>query len=541
LTKKPLLLLVDDLKSNRLVVKRALTDSYDYIEAKDGNEALMLLKLYEPTLILIDAMMPNMDGFETTKKIRSIEKFQRTPILMVSSLKDVKSKVKALKCGINDFLTKPFDTYELRARCRSYIDISELNKQYVLATQNPITGFKNETALMKELVPNNAIFLFSIVDFYKIESIYGYKNSKYIEQKFSLFLREMVGEYINSYEVYHVNDGKYIVKLCNHNNFSDEEIENFCKELYENCKKYTIAINDLKYHPASTIIFVKDRVNLYEDALSALSYARSNNIKYISFPDDINGIRDIINSNIEILKQVKDALEDDKIINYYQPIYDNKKDKITQYETLVRLKDSDEIMNPLLFLDIAKSAELYEDITKKVFQNAFNTFKFNNYGFSINISYVDIENQSIRELIYSIMKENPHVSNRMVFEISEKGVVGDIGLLKEFVSEVRNNSAQIAIDNFGSECSNFQQIIDIAPDILKIDGSIVKNIVHSRDSYTLLESINHFAQNFNIQTVAGFISSKEIFDEVCNIGVDFSQGYYIGEPQEEVKYEEIIC
>jgi EAL domain-containing protein (putative c-di-GMP-specific phosphodiesterase class I) len=139
------------------------------------------------------------------------------------------------------------------------------------------------------------------------------------------------------------------------------------------------------------------------------------------------------------------------------------------------------------------------------------------------------------------MKENPHVSNRMVFEISEKGVVGDIGLLKEFVSEVRNNSAQIAIDNFGSECSNFQQIIDISPDILKIDGSIVKNIVHSRDSYTLLESINHFAQNFNIQTVAGFISSKEIFDEVCNIGVDFSQGYYIGEPQEEVKYEEIIC
>jgi len=534
-------MIVDDLKSNRLVIKKALIANYDFIEAKNGTEALKLLSSYTPNIILMDAIMPSMDGFETTTKIRSIQKFKRTPILMLSSLNNTKTKIKALDCGINDFLTKPFDTYELRARCKSYVEISNLNRQYTLATVNPITKFNNETSLIKNLVPNDSIFLFDIYDFYTIDSIYGYKNSKYIEKIFGNFLKEMTNEYLDNSDLYHVNNGQFIIKVNHDSDYSDKEIEFFCNEFYKNCKDFEINMDEMKYNPIARIIFVKDRINLYEDALSSLSYAKSNNLKYIHLADDINGIKDIVHSNIEILKKVKNALENKKIINHYQPIYDNKNNKIVKYETLVRLKNSDKsTMSPFFFLDIAKSGQLYEDITKTVFQNAFDIFKYNNLEFSVNISYLDIAEGSIRELIYSILQNNPHVSDRIIFEILEDEKIEDFGLFQEFITEVRKNNSKIAIDDFGSGYSNFQRIIDIKPDILKIDGSIVKNIIKDKNSYTLLENINSFAHSFGMQTVAEFISSKEIFQEVSDIGIDFSQGYYIGEPSPYIEEKEFI-
>jgi len=539
--KKPLILIVDDLTSNRLVIKKALVSNYDFIEAKNGVEALKLLSTYTPNIILIDAIMPEMNGFETITKVRAIQKFKRTPILMLSSLNDTKTKVKALGCGVNDFLTKPFDKYELRARCKSYIEISNLNRKYALSTQNPITKFNNEISLMRNLVPNDSIFLFDICDFYTIDSVYGYKNSKHIEKIFGNFLKEMANEYIPESELYHVNNGQFIIKVNKNNNYNNKEIELFCNEFHKNCKEFEINMDEMKYNPIATIIFVKDRINLYEDALSSLSYAKNNNLKYICLADDINGIKDIVHSNIEILKKVKNALENKKIINHYQPIYDNRNEKIVKYETLVRLENSDKsTMSPFFFLDIAKSGQLYEEITKTVFQNAFDMFKYNNLEFSINISYIDIAESSIRELIYNILQNNPHVSDRIIFEILEDEKIKDFGLFQEFISEVRKNGAQIAIDDFGSGYSNFQRIIDIKPDILKIDGSIVKNIIEDKNSYILLENINNFAHSFGMQTVAEFISSKEIFQEVSAMGIDFSQGYYIGEPALFNKEKELV-
>ena len=176
MSKKPLVLVVDDLKSNRMVIKKVLQNNYDFIEASDGKEALNMLKNYNPMIILIDAIMPNLDGFDTIKKIRENPKYKRTPILMITSLSDIKIKVKALEYGVNDFLTKPFDKYELRARCKSYVEMVILNKQFSDAKINPISKFKNEIALIKDIKPNHSIFLFSINDFHKIEGIYGYKN-----------------------------------------------------------------------------------------------------------------------------------------------------------------------------------------------------------------------------------------------------------------------------------------------------------------------------------------------------------------------------
>ncbi|HHD77485.1 MAG TPA: response regulator, partial [Campylobacteraceae bacterium] len=80
---QPTILIVDDIAVNRMTIKLSLKEEgYSFIDAKDGAEAIQKALTYKPDLILMDAMMPKMDGFEATEKIRQIEQIQRTPILM---------------------------------------------------------------------------------------------------------------------------------------------------------------------------------------------------------------------------------------------------------------------------------------------------------------------------------------------------------------------------------------------------------------------------------------------------------------------------
>jgi len=537
--KKPLILIIDDLKSNRMVVKKILQNNYSFIEAKNGIEALELLKIYTPTIILIDAIMPDMDGFKTIKKIRSIQKFKRTPVLMITSLSDTKTKIKALESGVNDFLTKPVDKYELRARCKSYLETVLLNKKYLNCKINPISKFKNETALVETLKPNDRIFLISINDFHKLDGIYGYKNTHIIEKKFGKFLKELAKDYLKDISIYHVESGKFVIKVEEKSNFDENMIQVYCDEFYTNSKNFVIKLDEyVTFSPKITIVFIKDKINLYEDAHSVLSYARTNNLKYIYDQMDINSIKDMVYSNIKIYKEVKDAINSDNIINYYQPIYDNLKEKVNKYETLVRLKCPDgKILSPLSFLEISKVGSIYHEITKIVYNNAFEKFKLTTDDFSINISYSDIEEKSVRNHIYKLLENNPHVADRVIFEILEDEQVKDFGLFKEFIKEIKHHDAKVALDDFGGGFSNLQRIVDIEPNYIKIDGSIIRKILNDEKSYNLLEHINTFAHSFGIKTVAEFIDSKELFNEINHIGIDFSQGYYFGEPKPTLLYE----
>lgn len=123
--RKILILIVDDIKGNRLIVKTALkNEDYIFYEAVNGEEAIQKCKELEPDIIFMDAVMPVLDGFEATKAIREIEEFKNTSILMITSLSHKEDKIKALKCGVTDFISKPFDKQELIARTKSYAKLS---------------------------------------------------------------------------------------------------------------------------------------------------------------------------------------------------------------------------------------------------------------------------------------------------------------------------------------------------------------------------------------------------------------------------------
>lgn len=122
----PKILIVDDLPENREVIQDILHgEPYELLEAGDGEQALKIVKQSEPDLILLDAVMPRMSGFEVAKRVKADRITRLIPIIMITALDGREDRLKGLKSGVDDFITKPFNIFELRARITNLIKLRE--------------------------------------------------------------------------------------------------------------------------------------------------------------------------------------------------------------------------------------------------------------------------------------------------------------------------------------------------------------------------------------------------------------------------------
>ena len=129
------ILVVDDEPTNiRLLQTRSKAEGYTVLTATNGQEALEQVKTGSPDLILLDVMMPKMDGFEVCRRVRADEATQFLPIVMVTALRETQDRIRALEVGADDFISKPFDNTELLARVRSLLRIKQYQDE--LAAHN---------------------------------------------------------------------------------------------------------------------------------------------------------------------------------------------------------------------------------------------------------------------------------------------------------------------------------------------------------------------------------------------------------------------
>jgi len=119
-------------------------------------------------------------------------------------------------------------------------------------------------------------------------------------------------------------------------------------------------------------------------------------------------------------------------------------------------------------------------------------------------------------------------SKRIVLEILEDEKFKNIEDMKKFINKTKEFGVQIAIDDFGTGYSNFRRVLEYKPDILKIDGTLIKNLEKDEFSKHMVEAIVAFSKKQNIKTIAEFVENEKIFNIVCDLEIDYSQGYYFG-------------
>src|SRR3954466_6141817 len=115
------ILIVDDVKTNIDILVEALREEYKLSVALDGEAALRSIEKSAPDLVLLDIVMPGLDGYEVCRRLRSQESTRELPVMFLSSLEDVKDKTRGFEVGGNDYLTKPFEVLEVKARVRSLL------------------------------------------------------------------------------------------------------------------------------------------------------------------------------------------------------------------------------------------------------------------------------------------------------------------------------------------------------------------------------------------------------------------------------------
>ncbi len=235
-------------------------------------------------------------------------------------------------------------------------------------------------------------------------------------------------------------------------------------------------------------------------------------------------------NNIAWYKEIKEALEESRIVPYFQPIVDNSTRQIMKYEALIRLiKQDGTVVSPIHFLDIAKKIRLYPLLTKLMVEGAVKKFKGMNIPVSINLSTEDIMNTEFGDYLESLMIEH-QIGQWVIFEILESEGITNYMEVSAFIERFKSIGCSFAIDDFGAGYSNFEHLLKLNIDTLKIDASLIKNLPHDYNAQIIVRHISSFAREMGIGTVAEFVANQAIYEKVVELGIDASQGYYFYEP-----------
>ncbi len=238
--------------------------------------------------------------------------------------------------------------------------------------------------------------------------------------------------------------------------------------------------------------------------------------------------------NINWTKRLNKALQNDKIVALYQPIAECQSGKIVKYETLMRMEDdTGEFISPIHFLELAKKNKIYHKLTIAVLRHTFETFRHSKFQFSVNLSIEDILNKEVASYIEQELSSG-EFKDRMVVEIIESEGIETFEGVIYFVHKLKKLGAKISIDDFGTGYSNFEYLLKLQVDFIKIDGSMIKNITTDKNARMVTQTIVDFASKMGIRTIAEYVYSKEIYDIIKEIGVDYAQGYYFGQPSANV-------
>ena len=457
----------------------------------------------------------------------------RHPDMPKEVFKNIWNTIKSKKTfkGLIKNIDKEGKSHYVKTVIKPLTDLNGNLKEY-LAVREDITEYMNPKKMFFDTlkVRDDILVYMKLKNHEELEEFYPQDILEKIENKSLQFLYGKFNKYFSVKEIYPLNNGEFALFIDK--KFFNNNLVNTLQNIQQKIKEHSLEMdNNIEYDINILMSVVYEGENIYESAKLGLKDIIKENKEFIIANNLAQKHFEKAKENIQTVHLLKKAIMNLKIINYYQGIVNNKTKKIEKYESLVRLiDDSGKILSPFLFLDAAKKSNNYPYITKIVLNNSFKILAKIKEDVSINLSFLDIEIDLIRHKIYNLLKTNQENAKRVVFELLEDENTKNLDLIKEFITKIKKYGVKIAIDDFGSGYSNYKRLLDFQPDILKIDGSLIKNIEKDEFSKSIVKSIVTFAKEQKMQTVAEFVENENIANIITNLGIDYSQGYFYSKP-----------
>lgn len=548
---KRTVLVVDDEEINRVILGGILEDHYNVLFAENGEEALEIMEAQGPliSLVLLDLMMPVMDGFEVIELMRVNVILKEIPIIVLTS--EESAEIESLQKGAADFIKKPYDMPEkILARVKRIIALYE-NKKLIQSTErDELTGlltrsyFFEYAAMQNKFHPERRMHALAVnmKHFHLYNELYGISSGESALKSLALGLTRYTEEN-GGFACRSEGDNFYLYVP------EQDSYEGLVETLYATFKNdpevYTARIRvgvnceDTEGEDNLEMVFERARMastTIEENASETIAYYNSEMREKQLFEEKL--IHDIANGIIN-----------DEIKVIYQPKYDitGEKPVLKGAEALVRWEHPEYgTIYPDSFISLFEENGMIQVLDTHVWRMAARQVKEwkDRFGrtipISVNVSRIDIQYEGLVSSLCSIAEESGIDYGDLHLEITESAYSDDTEKLIDIVEELRNKGFVIEMDDFGSGYSSLSMIAMIPIDVLKADMSFIMNMAESEKGLHMMELVIDIARFLKVPVIAEGVETKEQLDILREKGCQMIQGYYFSKPVPSGEFEQFI-
>ena len=548
------ILIADDDRSMRVALQNVLvSDGYEIESVSDGVEAIKRCEAKMPSLILLDALMPNLNGFEACKKIRMLKEGKHVPILIVTALEDEDSIERAFDSGATDFIPKPVHFAVMRQRVSRLLKASRAEVHVrELAYNDSLTGLPNRTMfivqmnkLIKKVRPESQLLALLFLDLDRFKFVndtlghdVGDKLLQQVAERIQSCVRPVdivsrLGGDEFTLALDSIEDRSVIGKIA----------EKICRRIGE---PYTFDGKDVYVSASIGIsIYPDDGVNISElmkRADTAMFKAKERGGSFLFYEPEMEAV---VTRKVEIELDLRQSLDRQELDVFYQPKYDLQTSEIMGIEALIRWNHPDKgLVGPNDFIPLAEETGLISEIGLWVLICSCVQVKswidkgFKPMPVSVNLSGRQLENGDIIEQVTHVLSESGLTPEYLELEITESIIMKRPEEVIAILHQLKAMGVKLSIDDFGTGYSSLNYLRKFPIDLLKIDKAFVRDIETNNEDRLIVKGIIALAKSLNLEVLAEGVETSEQLKLLKEEGCDYIQGYYISKPMKSEEFEQ---
>ncbi len=543
-------LIVDDEEINRMILGNILEENYEIFYAENGARALEILteRKVRFSLILMDLLMPVMDGFTLLGRIKQDDAMMNIPVIVMTSEKP--AEVQSIKLGADDFIAKPYDMPEvILARCERIIGLYETRSVMRSAERDALTNLYTREFFkeyVRQIDGNESIaemdaIVLNIEHFHTVNELFGRHVGDEVLRKIADMLASI---FDGSIWIGCRPNADYFYLYAEHRESYEDVFLGLQQELAQFSQIPRIRIRAGIFQNVDKLSTVEER---FDHAKLACDRIRGDYTKNISFYS--KELNDIDLYHERLINDMDAAMKNKDLIVYYQPKYDvtTETPRLRSAEALIRWKHSElGMISPGDFIPLFESNGLIQKLDHYVWKEAASQIKKwrEAYGktvpVSVNVSRVDIYDTGLEKRLLDLVEENQLSPNELMLEITESAYADDAKGLTEAVEKLRERGFKIEMDDFGSGYSSLNMLTTIPIDVLKMDMKFIRNMNRDEKSRKLVELVVEIAEFLGVPLVAEGVEEAQQVETLRKMGCSIIQGYFFSKPVPPEEFEKFI-
>ncbi|HCB92362.1 MAG TPA: histidine kinase [Selenomonas sp.] len=546
------MLIVDDVEINRVVLTQFFQDEYLIIEAQNGREALDVIEKQPVSVVLMDLVMPVMDGFELLGVLKRDTRYAELPVIVMTAHSDGDSEARAMEMGAADFITKPYNPIIVRCRVKNVMarlenewrkieqaakdrQIIELHryieKDSLTGLYNRETFYQRASALIQRDPDRQYSIIYLDISCFKvINDLFHVETGNLILKTAAYYFMAVIDE---AYGACGRIEADHFVVCIPTDRFN---IERMLEGLDQTIQSLGVRHNILFYagiYPVDNPFLPVDQ--MCDRAHMALNKIKGNYMNRYAYYD--TSMRDLMMQEQMIVRDMEFALQERQFVIYLQPVYNIEKNHIVSAEALVRwMHPTDGVISPGKFIPIFERNGFIVRLDRFVWESVCRFLHDRRQRgeeivpVSVNVSRLNFYNRDLLEFLLGLLEKYDLEAYMLKLEVTESAYTDNPYQLCSIINSFREHGFPVLMDDFGSGFSSLNMLKNLPMDVLKIDMGFVQELESSERANIVMKGIVNLAKELNMGVIVEGVETKRQLDLLAAIGCDEIQGYYFSRP-----------